>query len=733
MASRFILPLADVGNGISPSDGAKLTFFITGTSILKDTYSDEAKITPNTNPVIADGDGLFPEIWIDGSYKVTLTDKNDEPKWEEDPIHSTLNSDDIMDVVEATENLPIIFTNYADLVSGTLPDGDPIALTAGQNARILGRVTEGDGGDNTYLIGTFGTANAGSIVDLDSGLQAKGLFPGGVHNIKQYGATGDAVTDDTTAFHAFRDSATTGQELYVPTGTYLVNILLWNFPMTGVGANASRLRAFNTANPIITLASHTPLWMWYKISGIQFDGVDKSGDGVYFGTDVLTICWRFVDCEFVSCNKGVDKDRGNIGNKFDSCHFFGNNFGYHATGIDSSPDFMQAGSDLFTNCEWDSNLTAGVYVNSPIGGSGQTKFDHCLFQDVVGMSIFVLSFQTAISPFTIEDCWFESPPIGGTVTIDSIVYTVRNIYVADCEQMEIKRSRIMDVELAGDATVRIDSCFLNENTSIVTTASDVLRVSNAQTDSYIGLPLESLTGFVRKSGAASDVYVCSPRLNNTLAVGAAGTLISANDFANEEQYSWTGTTTETGFMTPDGVLFDSCCEIDIPNGNTNFGDGTGGTITTGKFLAWSVDIKPTTSNIPTITIANGTTLAVSLDLNMIEDQWNHRAGVTEAQTTGTIGLKVVNSTGSVSTLRVSAYQVVEFDKKIDAINYFNDRCFMPDKQRRITQGTAAPTTGTWAVGDTVIYNNPVAAGKAGTKCTVAGTPGTWNEYGVIDA
>jgi len=41
MASRFTAPLFDTGNGISPSDGAKLTFFITGTSTLKDTYSDQ--------------------------------------------------------------------------------------------------------------------------------------------------------------------------------------------------------------------------------------------------------------------------------------------------------------------------------------------------------------------------------------------------------------------------------------------------------------------------------------------------------------------------------------------------------------------------------------------------------------------------------------------------------------------------------------------------------------------
>ena len=59
MSSRFILPFADVGNGISPSDGALLEFFFSGTAVQQNTYSDEALSTPNTNPVVADGDGVF--------------------------------------------------------------------------------------------------------------------------------------------------------------------------------------------------------------------------------------------------------------------------------------------------------------------------------------------------------------------------------------------------------------------------------------------------------------------------------------------------------------------------------------------------------------------------------------------------------------------------------------------------------------------------------------------------
>ncbi|HNG01970.1 MAG TPA: hypothetical protein PLQ71_08835 [Nitrospira sp.] len=47
-------------------------------------------------------------------------------------------------------------------------------------------------------------------------------------------------------------------------------------------------------------------------------------------------------------------------------------------------------------------------------------------------------------------------------------------------------------------------------------------------------------------------------------------------------------------------------------------------------------------------------------------------------------------------------------------------------------GTAAPTTGTWAVGDFIRNSSPSEAGAASSKfvvlgwvCVTAGTPGTW--------
>lgn len=45
--------------------------------------------------------------------------------------------------------------------------------------------------------------------------------------------------------------------------------------------------------------------------------------------------------------------------------------------------------------------------------------------------------------------------------------------------------------------------------------------------------------------------------------------------------------------------------------------------------------------------------------------------------------------------------------------------------------TAAPTTGTWRRGDIVYNSTPSSAGYIGFVCTVAGTPGTWNTFGLI--
>ena len=100
MASRFLAPVFDTGPGSKPASGSKLSFFETGTSTPKDTFTTAAGASgpSNANPVISDSNGVFPDIFIVGTYKVILTNKDDIQVGfgEKDPVVevSTIDSTD---------------------------------------------------------------------------------------------------------------------------------------------------------------------------------------------------------------------------------------------------------------------------------------------------------------------------------------------------------------------------------------------------------------------------------------------------------------------------------------------------------------------------------------------------------------------------------------------------------------------------------------------------------------
>lgn len=79
MASLFTAPQYSAGNGIVPEDGLKLFFYSVGTLTAKETFTTSTLGTAHAHPVVADGSGVFPEIWMleEDQYKIILKDKND--------------------------------------------------------------------------------------------------------------------------------------------------------------------------------------------------------------------------------------------------------------------------------------------------------------------------------------------------------------------------------------------------------------------------------------------------------------------------------------------------------------------------------------------------------------------------------------------------------------------------------------------------------------------------------
>lgn len=77
MAYRFVEPRTRVGDGIVGFGGAQLFFFDFGTTNPKPTFKDFALTVPNTDPVVADANGLFGDIFLDIQADVTLESSTD--------------------------------------------------------------------------------------------------------------------------------------------------------------------------------------------------------------------------------------------------------------------------------------------------------------------------------------------------------------------------------------------------------------------------------------------------------------------------------------------------------------------------------------------------------------------------------------------------------------------------------------------------------------------------------
>jgi microcystin-dependent protein len=88
-AARFIWPnsFSVDATGV-PRAGAQLFFYQTGTTTPQATYADSGLAIPNPNPVVADENGQFGNIFLLGSpsYAVALEDQAGNQVWTMDPV-----------------------------------------------------------------------------------------------------------------------------------------------------------------------------------------------------------------------------------------------------------------------------------------------------------------------------------------------------------------------------------------------------------------------------------------------------------------------------------------------------------------------------------------------------------------------------------------------------------------------------------------------------------------------
>ena len=221
-AKLFTLPREVIlSNAGALVPGAKANFYINGTTTPQDTYTASDLQTANANPVVADGNGRFPPIYLDSTlrYKVTVTDASDVEIYTED---------DFTDPFTASELGQALWPRTA--------------------AEIAASVTPSD----------------------------YGYEPG---NVFRYGATGDGVADDT---QELQDALDSNDSVYLPSGTYLISTVLsvsddtvvyGDGPVSEVklGANIDAFELDGVSD--VTLRD-------FKINGVRGTYTSNTNDGV---------------------------------------------------------------------------------------------------------------------------------------------------------------------------------------------------------------------------------------------------------------------------------------------------------------------------------------------------------------------------------------------------------------------------------------------------------------------
>ena len=178
--SIFVRPkVAPINAGGVPYSGAKYTFYLTGTSTPASVYTDSALTTPHSNPVVADANGVFAPIWLDGSvsYRARLTTSSDVLIEDVDPVSGLgvtaegigaalypRTAGEIAATVTPTDYQypPGDVRRYGAVINGSTDD-----VQAFNNALLSGHTVTGPEG--TYLIGSPINMQNNPILDLPPG------------------------------------------------------------------------------------------------------------------------------------------------------------------------------------------------------------------------------------------------------------------------------------------------------------------------------------------------------------------------------------------------------------------------------------------------------------------------------------------------------------------------------------------------------------------------------------
>jgi hypothetical protein len=305
-------------------------------------------------------------------------------------------TDKIVDTItQLASNFDVIDSSLADKATyfNTVADMKAANLKVGDKTVTFGYYSFGDGGGATYKIvatGT-GTVDNGSFISLTNGLQAQ-LNEVSYTNVKQFGARGDGITDDSNAIIAnLAWGGMLGHKVRIPWGSYYITKTVtlnnqhlegdgWHRTYLKMGLNG-QLKLTGLRNTVEKLDISGTSSTNYSNIGIELTGCSHSvirECNLYYFNNALKVganTWSntFIKINTYFCDIAFNLNGGQINNtSFYHCHAVDSRIGFNCISGDS--DFHYKIS--FYSCQIERNSDAGTYINS----NGTYSFHGCHFE-----------------------------------------------------------------------------------------------------------------------------------------------------------------------------------------------------------------------------------------------------------------------------------------------------------------------------------------------------------------
>lgn len=499
--------------------------------------------------------------------------------------------------------------------------------------------------------------------------QRKAIF-----DVRDYGAIANDAGDDTAAFEAamaataaLSPSATLGGIVFIPEGTYLVNInhnkqITWK----GSGMGKTVLKTYTAGENIFDV--NTPDVTW-QLQGVWEDmtiqGTANDVNGVVMKNDGTVGRCSFNRVTFENLNMGVQKIGGNIGNTFSNCSFTGNNYHMYADGIPA----QHAGSDYYNNkCHITGAKKAAFYYDSD-SSSSQITIRDCIIEANPGFVFFIPNYHAGTAQsISVIDCTFESNSNYGTtdVTIGGTTYTAAG--TGD--------GSIVFAQLTNCPGMTFTNCYVSEfniKTDNLTYPTSVYLNHCSYDTSYL------LTSDANSIFVPDELNISTtppPTIGNPSKIdySKASELLLTETFSEVVTFTTGGDQATTSSV--DGTLFSVSQNHSQAAQYKTYGSVS---ITAGKWVFAQVTLKKISGLTCAVQVRNpagtfSTTLASTLPT-----EWTTYSTITyEGDAETDVGLYVNAPASGTTVIRFGGLQILEFDTRQEAEEFRLSGAFAMD-------------------------------------------------------